>query len=586
MSSDTKIMAVSEVSLADRISVAVDSAAYAAGLPFEGLAKSWKGEADRRREARNEDARVALKEANRLRLEALRDLRRDRKAFEKARDEVQWWNVVNGERRAARLVVRDSKEAVAEATAVRREAKAAFPLPLTAVAIRAHSVYLTATAVWAAADGSVLSVASVALGAMAVAVNLIGVPLGLRRLPEGETDSYLEGMSPSQEERDLLQRLEPKTFARFAGPRGLEDVVSSGATLTASGVTAKLTLNDKMDLAKLKTSQSALRAALRMKEGTRLELREGKTAGHARLTIRTRSAANGVSLSGWKPGDAWGVNTVTGDLIPVPLGRRMLVAGTSGAGKSWSTRCVLAEASEHADHRLIVIDRKRVEALNWQHRARTAVEVDDILDVTDELVDELHYRLSLVQRGEDTIQISPSMPRLTVFVDEGGEAIAASKMKSDDKDGPDYSRIIENLRTIARMGRAAEIILIWATQKPTLSGDGHGIDSQIAGQITYRASLALATSTEAQVVFGPDAIEKGWKAHELPMPGVAMLRSSPTALPHHIKTRAFSPKDVIALPDRSVWSRRSSFTGATKADVDMRKKLEGSGDPWADVTVS
>lgn len=582
MSSETKIMTQPDVSLSDRIAVAVESAAYAAGLPFEGVAKAWKAEADRRTAARNEDTRSALRDANRDRLEALRGLRRDRRAFEKARDEVQWWNVANGERRAARMVVRDSKEAVAEATAVRRAAKAAFPMPLTAVAVRCHAVYLTATVVWAAADGSFVSGMAFGLGAIAVAVNSVGVPLGLRRLPDAATDHALEALLPSQEERDLLQRLEPKTFTRYGEPRGLSDVLSAGATLTPSGIQAKLTLQGTMTLTKLKSLQDALRAALRMRSETRLELREGKTGGHVRLTIRTRSAAGEVSLSGWKPGDSWGVDTVTGEEVPVPVGRRMLVAGTSGAGKSWSTRCLLAEASEWEDHRLIVIDRKQVEARNWEHRARTAVTVDEILEVTDELVDEMHHRLSLIPRGEDVVQLSPTLQRLTVFVDEGGEVIAASKIKSDDKDGPDYSRIIENLRTLARMGRAAEILIVWATQKPTLSGDGHGIDSQIAAQITYRASFALATSTEAQVVFGPDAIEKGWKAHELPMPGVAMLRSSPTTEPNPIRTRAFSPKDVIGLPDRPVWSRKVSSTGATAADIKARKAL----DPWADVTVS
>lgn len=583
--------AVKAAALSDRIAAAVNSAAFTAGRPFEGLASRWKAEADRRSEARNPDAQAALREANRERLEALRDLRRDRRAFEKARDEVKWWNVTNGERRAARMVVRDSREAVADATAARNAAKAAFPLPLTAVAVRCHALYLTATATWVTVDGSFLSVASFSLGALAVAINGIGIPLGLRRLPDTATDQDLEALQPSQEERDLLQRLQPKAFARVAEPRGLGDVLVASATLTPSGVQAKLTLQLTMNLAKLKTAEPALRAALRMKSTTRLELREGKTGGHVRLTIRTRSAASNVSLSGWTPGASWGIDTVTGEEIPVPLGRRMLVAGTSGSGKSWSTRCVLAEASEWDDHRLVVIDRKQVEARNWEHRARTAVSPDEILDVTDELVDEMHRRLALIPRGEDVVQISPERPRITVFVDEGGEAIAASKLKSpkagpDEEAGPDYARIIENLRTIARMGRAAEIILIWATQKPTLSGDGHGIDSQIAAQITYRASLALATSTEAQVVFGPDAIEKGWKAHELPMPGVAMLRSSPTAEANPIRTRAFSPKDVVALPDRPVWSRRSSFTGATAEDVRARKQSESAGDPWSSVTVA
>lgn len=56
-------------------------------------------------------------------------------------------------------------------------------------------------------------------------------------------------------------------------------------------------------------------------------------------------------------------------------------------------------------------------------------------------------------------------------------------------------------------------------------------------------------------MFGDDAHERGWHAHDLPMPGYALLRSHPKAKPHHIRTRAMSPQDVIALPDRPIWRR-------------------------------
>jgi S-DNA-T family DNA segregation ATPase FtsK/SpoIIIE len=176
---------------------------------------------------------------------------------------------------------------------------------------------------------------------------------------------------------------------------------------------------------------------------------------------------------------------------------------------------------------------------------------DEILEVSDDLVAEMHDRLALVPRGRDVIAISEELPRITVFVDEGGELIAASKEKG-------YGRIIENLRTLARMGRAAEIIVIWATQKPTMSGDGHGIDSQVAAQITVRASLYLSTASESMNVFGSDALEKGWHAHELPEMGHALLRMGAKGSNHPIRTRAFSPADVIALPDRPVWRRKSA----------------------------
>ncbi|MEW2556132.1 FtsK/SpoIIIE domain-containing protein [Streptomyces zhihengii] len=107
----------------------------------------------------------------------------------------------------------------------------------------------------------------------------------------------------------------------------------------------------------------------------------------------------------------------------------MLIAGTSGSGKSWSTRALLAEASETEDHRLVVIDPKRVEGINWEHRARVAIYALDVLEVTDELVAEMHDRLEEIPRGRDTIEISARRPRITVFVDEGAEVITMARKK-------------------------------------------------------------------------------------------------------------------------------------------------------------
>lgn len=253
--------------------------------------------------------------------------------------------------------------------------------------------------------------------------------------------------------------------------------------------------------------------------------------------------ASDVPMTGWHPGAPWAIVADTGDVVPVPLGRRILFAGTSGSGKSWSARPLMAEASEYADHRLVLFDMKHTEARNWQHRARIATELDQIDLVTSELIEEGERRLKLIPRGRDVVEISEDTPRITVFVDEGGELLSALG-----------EEIVERFRTIARKYRAAEIILVWCTQKPALSGNGHGIDSQISGQMVNRLSLSVATPTESRVVFGEDAGDKGWDAHELPMPGWALLRDIENqSAPERLRMRAMSPADVIALPDRPVW---------------------------------
>ncbi|ATN93741.1 FtsK-like DNA translocase [Streptomyces phage Abt2graduatex2] len=559
-----------------------------AGKPFKEPAQLWFRAAGSRTEARTEEARKALLDANRGRRDAMRDLRRDRKAFEKARDEVEWWNVFNGERRAARAVVRDTRQLAAEARAVRREAARAYPLTLPQLAVRCHAAHAAVAGVWWAVSDSVASDIAAGTSVAAIAFNIATVWLGGRHVSQDTPDAALEALMPSQEERDLLQRLDPKMWHSVAEPRGLSDVVAGTATLGNSGIQVKLTLNGSMDLDTLRKKEAQLRAALRLREGTRLELREGKTGGHARMTLRTRSTADGLDMSGWKPGDSWAVNTITGEVVPVPLGKRILFAGTSGSGKSWSARPLMAEASEHEDHRLVIFDRKHIEGRNWEHRARIATELDEMRELCEELIAEGESRLKLIPRGQDVVSISPSRPRITVFVDEGGELISDSKTKheADDEGRKDYGDIMTSLRTVARKYRAAEIILVWCTQKPALSGDGHGLDSQIAGQLVHRLSLALATTTDTQVVFGNDAIEKGWKANELPMPGFALFRNQelgPKSVPQMLKMRAMSPADVIALPPRPIWRRETGR--ATAADVTARKAIEADAQALADTTM-
>jgi hypothetical protein len=559
------------------------------GRPFVPLAARWKAESDRRDDLRTGENRDAMFKADEEHRDAMRDLRKDQKAFEKAREEVQWWNVFNGERRAARAVVRDSRELARESARAKRDAKRDYPMPLRGVAARCHAAHLVPTAAWALLSDSYASSGAFILSVAAVALNTVGVALGMRHIRNDATtvaaSETASALQPSQEESDLLERLDPGQFAEYAGPRGLSDVIAGESKLTASGIRVKLTMDNQMTLSKLREHKDQLRAALRLKSSTRLDLVEGSTGGHAVMTLRTRSQADSIDMNGWKPGDAWAVDTVTGEPVPVPLGKRILFAGASGSGKTAGARPLLAEASEADDHRLVIFDRKFNEADNWRHRARIATELDEMRDLCEELEAEGEARKLLIPRGQSEIEISNTRPRITVFVDEGAELIEDTKTKHpvDGEGRKSYDDIMVTLRTIARKYRYVEIVLIWCTQKPALSGEGHGLDSQISGNIMMRLSLALSMSSDSRVVFGDDADKLGWKAHELPMPGYALFRNQelgPKSVPHMLKMRYMTAKQVIDLPDKPVWQRETGR--ASKTDVAARKALEAApADPWA-----
>lgn len=540
---------------------------------FAPFAARWNAEADRRMTLRTPEHLKALMKAQAAHTSARSTSATAKNQRAAARAASR--NPLNGARRAAATADKAARSTRRSAKTALKTARADYPDTLTSVAVRAHAAHLVPAGVasWALSTPADWATWPASLSVALVAVNSAALWLGRRNVQVEIEDGV------SAEERRLMERLDPSYWVQHAEENGLERTLTERPELTPAGIVCGVRLDGKGRSAKwLAAEADAVRRLLGMKTDTRMQITKGSHGDRALILIRTRSASDGLDLCGWAPGDAWAVDTVTGETVPVPLGKRILIAGTSGSGKSTSARPLLAEASEHADHRLVVLDRKYVEGRTWEHRARVACELDDMRTVVRELIAEGEERLQMLPRGEDTVQISEARPRITVFVDEMGELLSdcAEKYKDDDGKNADYLDVISGLRTVARKYRAAEIILVPATQKPTLSGEGHGLDSQIAGQLTVRLALAVATSTETQSVFGPDAIEKGWKAHELPMPWVALMRDQdkgPNQRTNPIRMRWMTAQQVIDLPARPIWSRSTATAGVPAAQPAERPAL-------------
>lgn len=353
------------------------------------------------------------------------------------------------------------------------------------------------------------------------------------------------GLRATEEEKRLIAALDPENWARSAAARGLAGTLTGKPKLSTSGIECAVRLDGSWTVKKLIAAEDNVRALLGVKAKHRIDIRAGSTGGWAQLAVRTRSAADGDDLK-WVPGSSFGIDTITGSDVRIPLGQRMLIAGRSGSGKSWSARPLLFDASEGPTNALVIIDLKKVEGRLWEHRARVASTPGDVVDVVGELVAEMTERLDLIPRGADTLVPTAERPRITVFVDEGAEVMSAAK------------DALAGLESIARMGRAPIVDLWWATQKPTMSGSSAGIPPQIAPQLSTVVCLSVRTPTETRTVLGEDAQAKGWNADELPAPGFALVRTdNPSDKPNPVRTRALSPTDVVALPSSRVWSRSS-----------------------------
>lgn len=360
---------------------------------------------------------------------------------------------------------------------------------------------------------------------------------------------------PTREERRILRRLAPRHWRAHAERRGLAGTITGRVRLTAAGIVAAVRLDGTWTPSKLRGAEDQIRALLGLRSDRRMEITAGKRGGWATLTVRTRIAVPDGVLA-WDPArPVFGLDTITGAEVVIPLGERLLIAGMSGAGKSVASRPLLYAASEGEAHALVIIDLKQVEGRLWDHRARVASDAEAVRAVVAELVAEMTDRLATMPKGMDTLTPTPRRPRITVVVDEGAEVSTVVK------------DAVEGLETLARMGRAACIDLWWMTQKPTI---GDGIPRQVAPQMSTRICLAVSTPTEARVVLGEDAQAKGWTAESLPKPGVALVRDGKRR-PHPVKVAYMDKDKVMALPAARIWQRAAAPSAAEAPTLTLVK---------------
>lgn len=349
------------------------------------------------------------------------------------------------------------------------------------------------------------------------------------------------GPKPTQEESAILNRIE--TWSARAAERKLNDVIPGAPIIDESGLLIPIEFAGVWTPGRLDEQVDQVRALLAVPDKVRTQVKPGGTADRAFLRVRTRT--RDLDLT-WSPErEGIGLDADTAGTIRVNTDERLLVAGTSGSGKSVALRVLLAAALAKPHAALVILDLKRAEGALWRHTARVENEPEGVQGVIDELIAEMKERETIMEtHGIDLWEPTDERPNITVAVDEGAELMA---------EVPDA---IGGLRSLARRARAAGIRLWWATQKPTMTGNGPGLDSQIAGQLTTQVCLAVAGSKEARVVLGEDATGKGWHAENLELGGWALVRvQGEQRNPDPVRVWFMKKEDVKALPARKPWRR-------------------------------
>lgn len=366
------------------------------------------------------------------------------------------------------------------------------------------------------------------------------------------------GLKPTPEESAIIHRI--TSWGDHAAERKLHDVLPGAPVIDESGLLIPVEFAGQWTPAKLDAQADQVRALLAVPDEVRTQIKPGGTADRALLRVRTRTRALDLT---WKlDRRGFGLDADTGEVVHVDVTDRILVAGISGAGKSVALRVLMAEALALEHTALVIIDLK-VEGALWSHVARVESEPEGITQLVQELGDEMREREDIMRaRGMDMWEPTAERPRIVVVVDEGAELIS------------EVEDSIPGLRSIARRARSATIPLWWATQKPTVTGAGRGLDSSISAQLTSLVSLAVSSPVEARTVLGEDATAKGWHAEDLQKGGWAFVRvQGGDRAPDPVRVLYMTKEDVKALPARSPWRRESSASASityTVLDVALR----------------
>ena len=208
-----------------------------------------------------------------------------------------------------------------------------------------------------------------------------------------------------------------------------------------------------------------------------------------------------------------------------------LIAGATGSGKSCAINGILYTlmvAKGPWDASLILIDPKLTELAVYKdlpHTVAYSTKPDVAVKVLKECITMIEKRYSrAVERGLKT----SDEPDVYIVIDELSDLIYSDR------------EAVGLLGKIARIGRAANVHLIAATQCP----NRETLSAEFAANCPARLGLRCTDAIESRQIIGTDA------AVNLPMYGEAYYRCPQKREPEHVKLWYYTDEELTAYVKR------------------------------------
>ncbi len=284
-----------------------------------------------------------------------------------------------------------------------------------------------------------------------------------------------------------------------------------GVEVIPAGKRLRLRLPAGFSAELVEEAAEPLAATMRVRE-VRV-VRDPADASLAHLSIVVRDPL-GVPAPPWPgpPASLWdpiplGIDE-DGNAVSVSLPERnLLLGGEPGAGKSAALSLFIASAAMDPAVRLTLMDGKQVELAPWRDSATHFVgpDMDEAIEVLKDLGAEMDQRYSvLLESGLRKIDRDGQFGLHVVAVDE-----LAFYMRSGTKE--QRNELAETLRDLISRGRAAGMIVIAATQKPS----NEIIPTFVRDLFSFRMALRCTTPEASDTILGQGWAKEGFSASTL-----------------------------------------------------------------------
>jgi hypothetical protein len=185
-----------------------------------------------------------------------------------------------------------------------------------------------------------------------------------------------------------------------------------------------------------------------------------------------------------------------------------LVAGTTGSGKSVTQSTILLHALQSPEWRILLVDPKRVELSVYRPHPsvlKVATELEESLSLIENLENEMQsrYKIMTEKSVNNFRKLKEIPPAILLMVDETFQLLSPTGIKSEEGKEQDEmkARIGILLSSIARLGRAAGVHMVLATQRP----DAKVLPGELKANLDARIAQGRMDTIPSMMTLDSDA---------------------------------------------------------------------------------